>query len=403
MEELRSSWEAVRNQFQLAPEYIHLGTSQYLSSHPAIVRNAIEAWRRALDHNPVVCLQEDGDRCMEALRKAAAEYMNCGKDDVAFTHSTTMGLGLVYGGMNIGEEDEILVTKHEHYAHRESVNLVSDRKNARVNEISLYRDIHTVTADELTESVRKNISGRTRVVSLTWVHSGTGLKIPVKRIAEIIAEENKVRDEKHQIIFCVDGVHGFGIEEETLDALGCDFFVTGGHKWLFGPRGTGLIYGRKNSWRYTLPIIPDFSEVMSAEVDEKSERPPRMNGRQATPGGFQAFEHRWALKEAFDFHQLIGRKRIRERVHELNRYCKEALRSLPHVTVYTPEEEKLSAGIVAFDVKGYTSRQTSDYLLKRKIIATTAPYNPPTTRFTPGIYNSYAEIDRAAEVIAGMR
>jgi selenocysteine lyase/cysteine desulfurase len=51
-----------------------------------------------------------------------------------------------------------------------------------------------------------------------------------------------------RVFLCVDGVHGFGVEAATPAALGCDSLVAGCHKWLFGPRGTGLIWGRSDAW-----------------------------------------------------------------------------------------------------------------------------------------------------------
>ena len=88
----------------------------------------------------------------------------------------------------------------------------------------------------IVDMISKNITDKTRVIALTWVHSSTGVKIPVSKISWMIAKQNESRGKK--IIFCVDGVHGFGIENISMNELGCDFFAPGTHKWLFGPRGT---------------------------------------------------------------------------------------------------------------------------------------------------------------------
>lgn len=68
-------------------------------------------------------------------------------------------------------------------------------------------------------------------------HSSTGLKMPVRRIADALAEINAGRSEADRVLLVVDGVHGFGVEDETVAQMGCDFFVAGTHKWIFGPRG----------------------------------------------------------------------------------------------------------------------------------------------------------------------
>jgi len=81
-----------------------------------------------------------------------------------------------------------------------------------------------------------------------------------------------------------------------------------------------------------------------------------------TPDGFHAFEHRWALSEAFRFHVQIGKAKIAARIHELNRQCKEAWRRCNHVKLQTPLPDKRSAGMVCFEVDGLTSRQTVERL-----------------------------------------
>ena len=96
---------------------------------------------------------------------------------------------------------------------------------------------------------------------MTWVHSSTGLKLPLRAFAAMLAEANRGRDEKDRALLFVDGVHGVGVDGETVGELGCDFLISGSHKWLYGPRGTGFIWGRKEHWAYTQPIIPSFSSA----------------------------------------------------------------------------------------------------------------------------------------------
>src|SRR4051794_23495125 len=52
----------------------------------------------------------------------------------------------------------------------------------------------------------------------------------------------------------VDGVHALAAVERPL--AGADVFVAGTHKWLCGPRGTGVIWAR--SWDALRPVIPTF-------------------------------------------------------------------------------------------------------------------------------------------------
>ncbi len=132
--------------------------------------------------------------------------------------------------------------------------------------------------------------------------------------------------------------------------MGCDFLVSGTHKWIFAPRGTGIIWAREATWTILRPIIPSFTdEVETAWMENRAPQGPTW-ASWVSPGGYHAFEHQWAMIEAFRFHHQIGRKRIAERIHALNEQCKEGLAKMRHVKLYTPRGSTLSAGLICFDV-----------------------------------------------------
>jgi selenocysteine lyase/cysteine desulfurase len=71
-------------------------------------------------------------------------------------------------------------------------------------------------------------------------------------------EINSGREAGREVLLCVDGVHGFGIEDVSFAELGCDFLMAGCHKWLFGPRGTGIIAASRRGLDNISAIIPSF-------------------------------------------------------------------------------------------------------------------------------------------------
>jgi selenocysteine lyase/cysteine desulfurase len=91
------SWQAVREQFQLSGDFIHLA-GFFLASHPAQVRAAIERHRRGLDADPIGYWFEQEEKQEGAVLRAAADYLAVNPTEIALTDSTTMGLGLLYGG-----------------------------------------------------------------------------------------------------------------------------------------------------------------------------------------------------------------------------------------------------------------------------------------------------------------
>lgn len=389
-------WDAVREQFTLSPDYIHM-SALLIASHPRPVLDAIERYRRELDENPVVYLHEQNRSRMGETLSSAAKYLGVSNaSDIALTDSTTMGVGLVYNGLSLSAGDEALTTEQDYYVTHESLRLASERKGIAVRQIPLYEEIAGISEDQIVENLAKAIQPQTRVLALTWVHSSTGLKLPLHRISDAIREINSDREEADQILICVDGVHGFGVEDVDMSDLGCDFFMAGCHKWLFGPRGTGLVWGSSRGWERVVPTVPSFLDdgtrdawVTGAEVTG------RTNGRRMSPGGFKPFEHQWALAEAFEFHRKLGKSRIAARTHKLARQLKEGLARMPHIKLYTPMDEKLSAGIVCFDVEGMSPQAVVSRLREKRIIATVTPYANSYARLAPSIRNSPAEIEMA--------
>jgi isopenicillin-N epimerase len=374
-------WDDVRAQFRVSRSLIHMG-GLYLASHPGPVRRAIDRHRRGLDADPVGYLHRNGDPLEADVLRAAGSYLGARPTDIALTDSTTMGLGLLYGGLSLGTGEEVVTTTHDFFATHEALRLAAERGGGTVRRVALYRDPARATEDEIVGNLVRAIAPNTRVVALTWVHSSTGVKLPLRRIVQGLGRRGS-------LLVCVDGVHGLGVENETVDSLGVDFLVAGCHKWLFGPRGTGLVWGRSSAWPAVSPTIPAFSGGSPA--------------RSFTPGGFHSFEHRWALAEAFRLHGRIGKARVAARIHALNRRLKDGLAGMSHVSVLTPRADTLSAGIVVFSVDRLSPRAVVAALARRRIVATETPYSPSHPRLAPGLLNTPGEVDRVLAAIRGLR
>src|SRR5205823_7646211 len=156
-------------------------------------------------------------------------------------------------------------------------------------------------------------------------------------------------------------------------------------KWIFAPRGTGIVWARPSAWARLKPLVPSFSdmEVYNAWKEDRLPRGPT-NANRVTPGGFTAFEHQWAMGAAFRMHQQIGRARIAARIRELNDRCKQGLAAIAGVKQHTPRDPALSAGICCFEVAGLAPGEVVKRLLARKIIASTTPYAVSYARLSAG-------------------
>ena len=393
-------WESVRGMFRLDPAWLHF-SGFYIASHPEPVRQAIEAFRRTLDENPLLTVEHgmfgsDEQNMERKVRDAAAPYLGGRADDVALTGSTTMGLALVYHGLQLQPGDEILTTVHDHVVHHESIRLSALRNGASVRKIRLFERSADATVDGMVAAVREGIGPRTRVLGITWVQSSTGLRAPVRAIADAVAEINAKRSEDQRVRIVLDGVHGFGSVDAAAAELGVDYFCAGTHKWILGPRGTGLVWASAENWARLRPTIPSFSdlELYEAWKDNRPVRGPNVAAR-VTPGGFHAYEHHWALASAFALQQQLGRPRVAGRIAELNGRIKDGLAGIPGLTLHTPRDPALSAGICCFELKGKTPDQVVEAMLRRKVLASSSPYAVSYARLSGGLMNTPDQVDQA--------
>lgn len=399
-----ADWASVRAQFKLSPEFVHI-SNFFLASNPKPVRDAMARHRQAFDENPYTYLEDNmfakpEDMVWRKVCAAAAEYTGGRAEDIALTTSTTQGLAMIYNGLKLRPDQEILTTHHEWYTHDEAMRLAVVKWGGSIRRIDLYEGPEDVSVDAIVARIEAAIKPSTRILAMTWVHSGTGVRLPLKDIGVLVTRLNRDRAEADQIIYVIDGVHGFGCSEAQVASLGCDFFSAGTHKWILGPHGTGLVWAREGQWAQITPTIPT---IMAAEPGNawRQQRDPQGETQAAwvSPGGFLAFENQWGVIEAFEFARKIGRKRIADRVAELNGQLKEGLAKLPNVHLHTPHSAEFSAGIVCCDVKGWTPKDVVAKLKAQKIIASATPYRHSTVRFSAGIINTPEDIEKTLNVM----
>jgi selenocysteine lyase/cysteine desulfurase len=390
-----NSWDSVRRQFLLDTAKAQFAAFVF-ASPPADVRAAIARHREGLDRDTVGYLHAQEENARQRLHLAAGKYLGGSGDHVYFTDSTTMGLGLLYGGIALRPGDEVLTTEHDFYSTHESLRLRAARDGVTVRRVRLFAEPATASVDQIAQAVAKSLTPATRIVAVTWVHSSTGLRMPIRAIADVLAAHNRDLPPDRRALLCVDGVHGFGAVDASAVDLGCDFLVSGCHKWLFGPRGTGMIWGRPEAWARFRPAIPTFEQAGFANWLGFD---PALPAPSASPGGYHNFEHLWALEQAFDFHGALTRARVASRTTELATRLKEGLADIDGVKLITPKSAELSAGLVCCELGSMSPAAAVSVLAAKDVITSTTPYNPSYLRFGTSIVTNEADVDRALAAV----
>jgi len=207
-----------------------------------------------------------------------------------------------------------------------------------------------------------------------------GMILPVKRVVEMARP--------HGILVAVDGAQAPGMIDVDLSDLGCDFYAASSHKWLFSPKGVGVLFARHESQPLLKPLI-----VARGWDDRSIRRFENYNTRN--------LPEVLGLGAAFDFQNLVGPGRRQARIFELKRYLRDRLADAPAFAVKTPASDELSCGIITVEVLGHPVREVATALAERHRI----DCRPRTShdlnglRISLSIFNTEDQIDVLLEAL----
>jgi len=208
----------------------------------------------------------------------------------------------------------------------------------------------------------------------------TGQIMPVKSICTLARSKG--------VDVIVDGAHSFAHFDFRQKDLECDYYGTSLHKWLFAPKGTGLLYVKRDKIEKMWPL-------MAADKAQKN------NIRKYEEIGTHPAAPRLAIGEAVLYHNGIGGKRKEERLRYLSRYWMNKLKHLPNVRFHTSWQPNQSCGIANVEIVGVDPGALGSYLMEKHKIMT-APIGHEEfkgIRITPSVYTTLKELDRFCDVM----
>ena len=172
-------------------------------------------------------------------------------------------------------------------------------------------------------------------MAITWVHSSTGVRLPIAEIGAAVADLNRTRERPEQIVLCVDGVHGFAAVDVDLPDLGCDFLAD-------------------RHPQVALRTARDRSGLVARLGSPDRDHPELLRsataGSGSPPAATTTSSTGWALDQAFAFHDRIGRSRVVARTVEQATQLKEGIAAIDGLRLVTPQDPEVSAGIVCVEV-----------------------------------------------------
>jgi len=370
-------WSAAQQAFTVDRSLVNLNNGG-VSPSPAVVQAAM---KRHLDYSneaPPYTMWQVLEPQREPVRQRLARFFGCDPEEVALTRNASEGLQICQNGFDLRPGDEVLTTTQDYPRMLDTFRQREQREGIVLREIRI-----PVPAEDPGEVVRRfeeGITERTRLILVSHVINLTGQILPVREVAAL--------GRRRGIPVIVDGAHSFAHFPFTADDLGCDYFATSLHKWLFAPHGTGLLFVRREKiaglWPLTAP-------------------PERLRGdiRKFEEIGTHPAANYLAIAEALTFHLGLGPERKAARLRYLTRRWAERLKQHDRVRLHTSLDPRFSCGLATVQVEGVPSADLAGHLWTEHRILVTPIVHPEIDgiRVTPSVYTTVEEVDRFSEAV----
>lgn len=224
---------AAAEDFLFDADLAYLQTGSLGPTPRPVMDATIAAWR-SMERNPVLMAYGEDEHLMEGVRANAAAFLHCATDELVLTTCTTDGLNRTAMGLGLIAGDHVLTTDQEHPGGRVCWDYLARTRGVVIDAVAIVPGEHDGAA--IVDRMARAITPRTRVLSFSHLLSSTGLRMPVAELSALARA--------HDCVSVVDGAQAVGAIDVDVHTLGCDVYATSGHKWLLGPKGTGLLYLR---------------------------------------------------------------------------------------------------------------------------------------------------------------
>ena len=401
--------ETVRGDFPILAEKVYGKPLVYLDNGASAQKPlaVLDRMRHAYTHEyanvhrGLHYLSNAATEAYEDAREAVRAFLNApSMEQVIFTRSSTEAINLVaasYGGMVLGEGDEVILSILEHHSNIVPWNFHREKKGVVIK----WAPVRDDGSFDL-EAFEQLFTPRTKIVAITQMSNVTGTIVPIKDVTRIA--------HAHGAVVLVDGSQGavhLPVDVQDLDA---DFYVLTGHK-VYGPTGIGVLYGK----RHLLEAMPPWQgggemiETVTTEGVTYNAPPHRFEA--GTPPIVQAI----GLGAAMRYMESLGREAILAHETDLRDYAMQRLGEMNSIRIYGTTKEK--GAIVAFSMNGAHAHDVAT-VIDRSGVAVRAGTHcampllarfgvTSTCRASFALYNTRSEVDalvtalRKAEALFG--
>ncbi len=321
---------------------------------------------------------------VESARAILAETLNASADEIAFGSNATEAINWVAAGLDMRVGDEVLMSNSEHPAMLFPWGNQRDKGKVSLRWFDVDHD------PEITLSnLRSSISPNTKVISVSHVERHHGVRLPVEEICELANDEG--------ILSLVDGAQSLGMFPIDVQAMGCDFYVGNGHKWLCGPNGIGVLYVNSKRLKLLTPAHAGPSNKPGESFWDKAGGIILPNRASKYEYGTRNLASLAALASSVRYHRKIGIDLIEQRLASLADKVRDCIRVrgwlLTSPEDWTRGSVLVSCYIPGIDAKEFCRRLASEF------DTFVSPNSSNGIRFSPNFYNTEQDISDAFSTI----
>ena len=368
-------WANIQNAFSVTRGIINLNNGG-VSPSPRLVTEALVRYIWEQEDCTAYTMWEILEPQSETIRTGLAELFGCDREEIAITRNASESLEILLDGMDFKPGDEILTTTQDYPRMLTTLRQREKRENLKLNLIKV--PIPPKNLNEIAAAFENGITDRTRLILISHMINITGQITPVKAVCDLARARG--------IETIVDGAHSFAQFAFKQTDLGCDYFGTSLHKWLYAPKGTGLLYVKRDK-------IAKIWPLMAAEAKQASDI------RKFEEIGTHSAAPKLAIGEALLFHNSIGAKRKEARLRYLSRYWMNKLKDVPKVRFNTSFDPNQSCAIANVNIEGTDPKAVTKFLFDKHHIFTVPIIHDEFhgIRITPNVYTTLKELDYFGE------
>jgi selenocysteine lyase/cysteine desulfurase len=371
-------WVTIQNAFSVTRGIINLNNGG-VSPSPRIVTEALVRYIWQQEDATAYTMWQILEPQSETIRTGLAELFGCDREEIAITRNASESLETLLLGLDLKSGDEVLTTTQDYPRMLTTIRQRERREGIKLSLIKI--PIPPKNINEITAAFERAITPRTRLIQIAHMVNITGQITPVKAVCEMARARG--------IETIVDGAHSFAQFYFKQKDLNCDYFGTSLHKWLYAPKGTGLLFVKRDKIAKVWPLFA-AEQKQVADIRKFEE----IGTHSAAP--------RLAIGEALLFHNGIGGKRKEARLRYLSRYWMDQLKDVPKVRFNTSFDPSQMCAIANVQIEGLEPAKIGSYLFDKHRIFTTPIVHEEFQgiRITPNLYTTLKELDRFCEVMA---